>query len=215
MKRGVADRYLGGGLGGFALSVIATALCRDTRSLTARAILCVNMVQTSLLAAVLGLLVVQAIGIAAVLLRFRRKAGELEASFRAFVTPPNDKTPSQLAMAIDQISQIAGRAIVAQAKATFMGEASAASRMAARAEGQEQLAKVPWLASIAALVPGFSKSLLKNPALAAGIAQLFGKTSRPGQVALDNSPWTSRPGQVGPNNGHGGDQASMDMKIGG
>jgi len=164
-----------------------------------------NMTNTWLLAAVLALLVAQGVLIAAGILWIRRKVTRIESGIRSFITAPNDKTPSQLAVAIDQISQIVGRAVIVQAKATFMGEASAAARSAARADADAQMAKTPWLAAIAGLVPGFSKSLLKNPALAGALGQLFQKTG------AGHYPGPTQ------GNGHASpqEQASMDFKIGG
>ncbi len=95
----------------------------------------------------------------------RRKTRAVEKVIRSFITAPDEKTPSQLAVMVDQICQLAARAVIMQAKATFMGEASAISK-AANKEAQSALeARMPWLSMIAAIAPGFSKSLMKNPAL--------------------------------------------------
>ncbi len=140
---------------------------------------------------------VRALGVA------RAKIAGYEATIREFLSAPDDKTPSPLAQTVDQASQLVARALIAQAKATFMGEASAVSKAAAKAEaGQAQaamMARFPWLAAIAALAPGFSKTLTKNPALLNLVPMIQGGgRSQPG----GNGRGTSAP-------------PALDMTIGG
>ncbi len=141
------------------------------------------MVTTLLLSGILAVLTAAGLFACVVLARLQRKLRSFEDTVRVFFTAPNDKTPSPFALTVDEVSQLVSRALIAQAKATFMGEASAASRAASRAEGQAAMAeaagKVPWLAAISALAPGFSKSLMKNPALLAGIGNLLNRGNQP------------------------------------
>lgn len=169
-----------------------------------RAKLSVNMVTTLLLAGILVALVAAGVYACLVLARLQKKLRSFEDTVRVFFTAPNDKTPSPFAVTVDECSQLVSRALIAQAKATFMGEASAASRMASRAEGQAAQAalmgKFPWLAAIAGLAPGFSKSLLKNPALAAGIGQILNRGPGAGAAVPTSGPPASGNGHESPAN---------------
>ena len=158
------------------------------------------MVTTWLLAALLAVLVLQGVFFVVAVRRITHKARAFEAGFRAFIIPPNDKTPSQLAVVVDQMAQLVGRAVIAQAKATFMGEASSVAKAVKKDAVDAEMARVPWLAAIAGLAPGFSKSLLKNPALLSALGKTFGQNR--GNAA---------PPVPTPSGNHQGDQSSMQM----
>ena len=102
--------------------------------------------------------------------------------FQTFINPPDDKTPSPLAQLIEAMSIVAGRAIVAQIKTTFMGKQSAD----ARREGiiDEAIAgdvigsANPLIGSILQAFPSVGKAIRKNPALLDfAISKLGGKSA--------------------------------------
>ena len=175
--------------------------CGTIDNLPARCKLLGNMVTTWLLAAVLCVLVLQAACVTIALVRIRHKARSVEAGFRSFIIPPNDKTPSQLAVVVDQMAQLVGRAVIAQAKATFMGEASSVAKAANKDAADATMARVPWLSAIATLAPGFSKSLMKNPALLAALGNALGGNHR----------GTAPPPATMPSGNHHSDQSSMQL----
>lgn len=79
---------------------------------------------------------------------------------RNFVTAPDDKTLSQLAVMGDQLAYLFAQRLTLQLKATFMGLASGE----ARAEKAEALANNPGLVNVLSLIPG-ARKLFKNPEL--------------------------------------------------
>lgn len=137
------------------------------------------MVWTVVLAVLLAWCGVALTLIVLALARAERKARQIESSFRSFISAPDSATPSPLAQTVDMVAQVVARGVIMQAKATFMGEASAVAKAGAKAEGQAALGRYPWLAAIAGLAPGFQKSLLKNPAVLNLAGSLLGKAQAP------------------------------------
>ena len=133
----------------------------------------------------------------------QRKARDLEAGIRSFLTAPDANTPSPLALIVDQLAQVVARGVIAQAQTTIMGIKSGASRAAASAEAQANMARYPWLSVLAQLMPGAAKSLAKNPALL-NLAGSMLQRNQGQQQQQQPAP--------GRDNGH---QQPMDLTIGG
>jgi len=87
----------------------------------------------------------------------------------SFITPPDEKTPSQVANVVSTVSDSFARSIVAQAKATFMGKQSGVVRAEKGVDAdiaEDTLAMVnPTLSAILTSFPALRKTLRKNPAL--------------------------------------------------
>jgi hypothetical protein len=87
----------------------------------------------------------------------------------AFITAPDEKTPSPLAQFIDLISHTAGHAIAVEAKTTLMGKASAVARteqgVLADMTGDLLTSQSPVLGGILDMFPSLKKRVLKNPEL--------------------------------------------------
>lgn len=116
--------------------------------------------------------------------RFTRQVIDIVAQTKEtisdFVTPEAVDKPSKLGLALEAMSTILARAIVAQAKATFMGIESGASRQIKALEGdlaQDSMAQNP-LAGLLSSFPNVSKRLVRNPALANLIGALAGGMMR-------------------------------------
>lgn len=87
----------------------------------------------------------------------------------AFITPPAENEPSPLGKAIDAVSVIAARSLVAQAKTTFMGKQSGDSRAMAAVDGdiaQDLIgSQIPLLGGLLDSFPTLKKTLRRNPML--------------------------------------------------
>lgn len=104
-----------------------------------------------------------------------------------FLSSPDDKTPSPLASVIDQVSQVVARAIIVQAKTTFMGMSSVQAKAEKKQAVEQVEAQYPMLGLLKNLSPGIQKSLVKNPALLNLAGQLLSKAN-PGQSQSHTTP---------------------------
>lgn len=112
----------------------------------------------------LALLLVSNLVLLFAIFRAYRHFQSIYAQFVDFITPPDDKTPSKLASTVDVMSSMAARAIVAQAKATFMGKQSGQVR-GEIAQQADFLRDTNPLAGALMSMPGVGKSLRRNPGL--------------------------------------------------
>jgi len=128
----------------------------------------------------------------ATLLYARRRVRAFESTIRTFISAPDAQTPSPLAQTVDAVAQLVGRAIIAQAKTTFMGIESGAVRSAQAAVKNQALAQFPWLSVLDKLSPGLSKTLVRNPQLLNLAANLINRSP-----ARQGAPAAPAPG-----NGH-------------
>jgi hypothetical protein len=129
---------------------------------------------------------------------FRRLRSQITDIIVDFVTPPDEKSPSKLGIAIANISHIAGHAIAVEVKTTIMGKLSGESRLASGIEGDIVDAAMensqPALLGLLDSVPGLKKRLIKNPALAGFIMSKLGNIMQPsGSVAGSNGHTSSGP----------------------
>lgn len=120
--------------------------------------------------------------------------------FRSFITAPDDKTPSAFAQTVEASGEIIARALVAQAKATFMGKQSGQARGEQSLQGafiQDQASQLGGpaglLAGVLTSFPAVRKVLIKNPGL---IDLALGMINKKGGAAAAAPPVSLR------NNGH-------------
>lgn len=92
---------------------------------------------------------------------------KIKANTLEFFIPPDDKTPSQFAKVTEAISFQFSRAIVAQAKTTFMGMESGQVRAEKALQGDLALdmAESNGLMKALSMFPNVRKTLRRNPAL--------------------------------------------------
>lgn len=111
-------------------------------------------------------------------LKFRAVKSQIQDTIREFVTPAGENKLSPLGQTVEAISVQVARAIVAQAKTTFMGEASAQSRAAGAIAGdiaQDQAGQNPLLSGILSQFPSVRKTLRRNPQLTDLAIQMLAK----------------------------------------
>lgn len=131
-------------------------------------------------AAILASLVTLIVGLA-------RTARQVRHIIVDFISSADSQTPSPLATTVDQMAQVVSRAVIAQFQTSVMGKASAAAKSERAAISQAILAKYPWVGTLAGLVPGLSKNMLKNPALLNLVAQMGSRVAgSPGAPAPTN-----------------------------
>jgi len=103
------------------------------------------------------------------LVKIRRETARIYQDIIGFITPADDKTPSPAAQVADQFSSMLARALVAQAKATFMGKQSGDARAQAAIDGDIALDMAgqasPLIGGLLNSFPALKKSLKRNPAL--------------------------------------------------
>ena len=95
------------------------------------------------------------------------KISQIYIQFKTFVTPLPDGKPSPLANFTQILADMAGRSIVATAKAAFMGGESGTSRAVKAIAGDiavDQMSNSP-LGAILSSFPSLKKTLRKNPQL--------------------------------------------------
>lgn len=90
---------------------------------------------------------------------------KLQRVFRDFVTPIDEKTPSPLAQTTDIMAAMIARAIVAQAKTTFMGIQSGQSRAETAVAENVLEGSNPAIGALLSSFPALKKTLKRNPAL--------------------------------------------------
>lgn len=105
----------------------------------------------------------------------------LHSVFRDFVSPEGEGQPSPLAKAMDAGASMLGRAIIAQAKTTMMGQVSGQVRAEQAVNGdisEDLLSSNPLAASLLGQFPHLRKTLRRNPQLAdmalSALARRFG-----------------------------------------
>lgn len=150
--------------------------------------------------ALVAIVAVQTAGMALVAVAIWRYWRRLAAEAVAFVSPAGPDLPSPLAQAVAAGSDMVARSIVAQAKGTFMGLESGASRQAAAVDGAiaEDLARQahPVIGGLLDNFPQLKRTLRKNPALFdMAIQQLAGKLN--GAKSETSSPGGDPLGRVG------------------
>jgi biopolymer transport protein ExbB/TolQ len=131
-----------------------------------------NTVLTALLLVVSGGILVALVSL---LVFFSRLKREIKGTIASFLTSSDPSQPSPLAQTVEQAAQLVGRQVIAQFKASMMGDASAMARAEKAAITEATKSRYPWLAALSALAPGLTKNLAKNPALLAAAGQLLNK----------------------------------------
>jgi len=119
------------------------------------------MLTNMLLGAILGAIVGAVAFSIAVFFRIKSALTE-------FITPPEPDKPSQLGLVTDAAASMLARAVVAQAKTTFMGVSSGAVRAEQAVKGDIALdlaGQNPLLGTILASFPHLGKTLKRNPQL--------------------------------------------------
>ena len=113
-------------------------------------------------------------GLFYIIFTFKRRLADL---ITRYLTQPDEKTPSQVAIFVDQMSMIAAQRIVTQVKTTFMGMSSVDYKNS----NKEALAAVtggnPALATLLQLIPGVGRRLAKNPELLSLAGGLLNKSA--------------------------------------
>lgn len=112
------------------------------------------------------ILAVLTAGIAGAYLIYRRINQKI-AGFKAIFEHDEGK-PSEFALITDAVADQIARAIVAQAKATFMGIQSGQVRAEKALEGDiamDQASQIPLLQGVLGAFPAVKKALRRNPAL--------------------------------------------------
>lgn len=121
----------------------------------------------------------------------RRIRAELGDRLREFIEAPNDKTPSPLAVLIDQVATLLAARMAQQLKAMLAGTESGLSKGEASAlEGAAVAALPPWAAMLASILPKrIKRQLLSNPQMVASLGKLAQGanhgTDRPSQGAFE------------------------------
>lgn len=117
---------------------------------------------------------------------------------RDFVSPEGDGQPSPLAKAMDAGASMLGRAIIAQAKTTLMGQASGQVRAGQAIDANitdDLLSTNPLASTLLGQFPSLRKTLRRNPQLAdmaiAALARRFGGNN--GGRGFDGSGAVSSP----------------------
>lgn len=136
--------------------------------------------------------------------RAMRKARLVESWLRSYLGSADPATPSPFAQTVDAIGQVVGRAVVAQAKTTFMGEKSGAVRAERAAMNKAVQERFPWLAALEGVTPGISANLVRNPALLNLAASFLSKAG--------SAPAGSGPGP-GQQPGNGSKPAEVQFKF--
>lgn len=128
-----------------------------------------NILLTAILIANVALLTLVFIAFRSV----SRTYSNLRSEFHAFISPGRDDkgeaTPSPLATITLALADQAGRSVVSSLKASFMGQASGASRAEKSAEADLQLDMIgavnPGIGAIISGIPALRKIAKKNPGL--------------------------------------------------
>ena len=115
---------------------------------------------------------------------------EFEETLRAFVSSPDDKTPSPLAVLMDQAATLLAARLAQQLKAMLAGTESGLSKAETQAVEADFLERLPpWAAILATVLPKRLKNqLLRNPQMVGSLAKMVGVnhgSERPAQAAFD------------------------------
>lgn len=114
-----------------------------------------------------------------------------ETRARAYLLPPAEGQPSQLALLVDSVATVFASRVVSMARTSLMGQASGVSRAIDNAERDaavEGLAAAhPVVAALTELSPGIQRRLRRSPILAAAIAALSGKLTGGGTPPVPSS----------------------------
>jgi hypothetical protein len=103
--------------------------------------------------------------------RLRQEASDL---FKVLVTPPDEKTPSALAVYTDQLAILLARQFVQQLKTMLAGTESGLSKAAAAGQQLELIESgPPWLQLLAGILPKRLKSqILRNPQMLSALSSM-------------------------------------------
>ena len=118
------------------------------------------MVLTMVLTAILAVSLVTC-GLLLVFIVAKRR---IMRSVRRFLLSPDENTPSQLAVMVDQVAFVFAQRIVTQVKTTLMGMNSVDSKNEKKEAVAEALKGSPGLAAALNFIPG-ARRLMKNPEL--------------------------------------------------
>lgn len=115
---------------------------------------------------------------------FALKLRKVYRDVKAFITPIDEKTPSELAQTADALSSILARSLVAQIKATFLGKQSGAVRAENAVAGDIAMDSLssanPLIGGLLKSFPSLAKTLKRNPELLdLAISKLFGNKAQP------------------------------------
>lgn len=106
-----------------------------------------------------------------------RLADELTEALRAFITAPDEKTPSPLAVLCDQGATLLAARLVQNVKAMLAGVESGVAKSEQMALIESATKESPWLALLANALPKrVRNALLKNP-------QMIGALSKVGNLS--------------------------------
>jgi formyltetrahydrofolate synthetase len=98
---------------------------------------------------------------------------EVSEALRTFVTAPDDKTPSPLAVATDMVAMLLAARFMQQLKAMMAGVESGESKAEKDAMIDAATANSPWLALLANIIPKrLRNQLMKNPQMIGALANL-------------------------------------------
>jgi hypothetical protein len=105
----------------------------------------------------------------------------------AFISQPDEKTPSPLANFVDQGAAVFAARLVLQTKTTLMGMASVDSKNETREAAAAALKGAPGLAALLNFIPG-GKRLLRRPDLLSIGVQLLGTIGKQGNGSKPAEP---------------------------
>ncbi len=122
---------------------------------------------------------------------FFREISNIKNGFVAFITPADEKTPSQLANFFDTLADRGGKIVAAHLKAQVMNTLSIASRQQAGIEKDitQDIAasQNPGMMSALEAFPSLKKRLVKNPGLLQfALSQLAGLSTTQGDKSQGN-----------------------------
>lgn len=106
----------------------------------------------------------------------QRIRSEISEAVRIFITAPDDKTPSPLALLIDQGALVLASRLMQQVKAMLAGAESGRSKAEAE-QMQEQIMghAPPWASLVLGILPAkLRNQLLRNPQMIGALAKMTG-----------------------------------------
>jgi hypothetical protein len=120
----------------------------------------------------------------------RRLRNELTAALEAFISAPDDKTPSPLAALADQCALLLAARFMQQIKAMLAGTESGLSK-AEQAEAQAQALSgaPPWVSIIAGMLPAkLRKQMLTNPQMVGALGGMLSEGNHHSQSESGQRP---------------------------
>jgi hypothetical protein len=106
---------------------------------------------------------------------YHRIRSEAEETVRNFVSCPDEKTPSPLAMLADQVALLLAARLMQQIKAMLAGVESGESKAAASFALEGVASQSPWVALIAGMLPQrIRNGLMRNPQMMGALSKLGG-----------------------------------------